>query len=63
MWGRFTLLIAVCCDGENRDCVVGVAIVPVENKENYEWFMDGQMSDPDMDCYLKQLGLIVNTDR
>lgn len=63
LWGRFTLLIASCADGENRDCLVSMAIVPVENGENYAWLMDGQMCDPDFKIYLNQTGLIVNTDR
>ena len=63
LWGRFTLLIASCADGENRDCLVSLAIVPVENGESYAWLMDGQMCDPDFEFYLNQMGLIVNTDR
>ncbi len=63
LWGRYQILISVCPDGENRDTVVGLAIVPVENKINYEWLIDGQMVNEDMKQFLQQLGLIVNTDR
>eukprot|EP01034_Spumella_vulgaris_P027071 gene27071-33741_t len=63
LWGKYQVLATAVSDGEGRDVVVSLALVPVENKVNYEWVMDGHNSIPEMEEFTNQIGLVVTTDR
>ncbi len=63
LWGKYTILVGACADGENKDCIVSVSLVPVENIDNYSWSIEGQKMNAQLKEFLDQSALIVNTDR
>ncbi len=63
MWGKYQVLVTTVPDGENRNVLVSLALVPVENKVNYEWVMQGHNAIPEMAEFANQVGLVVTTDR
>ena len=60
-WAKNQLAVAGCLDGENRDCLVGLAMSPVESAANYEYMVDNMKKDPEAKTFLEQPGETVRS--
>ncbi len=63
MWGSYQILVCGGQDGNNKDLLFAIALVPVESEANYKFLMETMLKDEKMANFLKQDGLIVVTDR
>ncbi len=62
-WGSYQVMVCAGQDGNNRDLIFAIALVPVESESNYKFLLDTMKRDPEMKAFLEQPGLIVTTDR
>lgn len=62
-WSNYQVLVCGMQDGENRDCSIGLAIVPTESEESYNYFIEGMKTSDILKGVLEQPELVVITDR
>lgn len=63
-WPGYQVMVMGMQDGEKRDVLVGIAIVPTESEEHYIWFMQFMKQNIVLrDDVLGQPDLVVITDR
>lgn len=63
LWGGYQILICCGQDGNDRDTILGIAIVPTESDEQYSFLLDAMMEDEEMKRFLLQPQLIITSDR
>lgn len=62
-WAGYHVMVCAMQDGENRDCIIGFAIVPSEDEENYRWMLQNMKQDDKLKDVFEQPDLVVITDR
>ena len=63
MWGSYHVLVCGTQDGENRDCSVGIAIVPSESEESYKFFIQTMKKAPELQKYFEGTKLVITSDK
>lgn len=62
-WAGYNVMVCSMQDGENRDCILGFAIVPSEDEANYRWILQNMKQNDTLNEVFKQPGFVVITDR
>ena len=65
-WGNYQILLCVSQDGENRDVLVSLAVVPTESKDSYEFLISNMKKNNLVEQYMTgdyQKRLLIITDR